>query len=433
MQAASLLRGAPNLTGRKKRTKSIAVIIADPSGARPAARAGRPAPESARERILAALDSTLSRSWPFSRDRADLVLDAGADGRWTLQVRGRRVFVHPGAYGRHSAVVETDASTLAELLEGRRSGTELWLSGALRVRGSIALALQLEGLIQSPARQPHFPHPRRVTAYGIDTFLLEAGQGPPVVLLHGLGATNASMLPTMHDLAADHRVIAPDLPGFGDSAKPVRAYHARFFARWVVALLDELGIERAHLIGNSMGGRIAIEVALSHPDRVERLALYAPAVAFRKLRQFVPLVRLLRPELAAVPMAVPRSTVINVLEQMFSRGDRLQQAWYQAATDEFLRVFSSRRGRIAFFSAAREIYLDHPFGERGFWNRLRELSRPALFLWGDRDPLVPARFARHVQTGIPAAESVVLDDCGHVPQFEHPALTHRLVRDFFDV
>lgn len=384
-----------------------------------------------RERIHAALDTTLSRSWPFSRARADLVLDAGTEGRWTLQVRGRRVFVSRGPSSRPSAVVETNASTLAKLLEGRRSGTELWLSGALRVRGSIALALQLEGLIQSPERRTHFPRPRRVTAYGIDTFFLEAGEGPPVVLLHGLGATNASMLPTMHDLAADHRVIAPDLPGFGDSAKPVRAYHARFFSRWLVSLLDELGIERAHLVGNSMGGRIAIEVGLSHPDRVERLALFAPAVAFRRLRQFVPLVRLLRPELAAVPMVVPRSTVIGALEQMFSRGDRLQQAWYHAATDEFLRVFSSRRGRIAFFSAAREIYLDHPFGERGFWSRLRGLSRPALFVWGDRDPLVPARFARHVEAGVPGARSVVLPDCGHVPQFEHPALTHGLVRDFF--
>ncbi len=359
------------------------------------------------------------------------MLDAGDEGNWTLQVRGRRVFVHRGGSQRPAAVVEADAATLAELLEGRRSGTELWLSGALRVRGSIALALQLEGLIQSPERQVHFPRPRRIKAYGIDTFFLEAGQGPAVVLLHGLGATNASMLPTMHDLAADHRVIAPDLPGFGDSAKPVRAYHARFFARWLVSLLDELGIERAHLIGNSMGGRIAIEVALSHPQRVDRLALFAPAVAFRKLRQFVPLVRVLRPELAAMPMAVPRSTVTGMLEQMFSRGDRLQQAWYQAATDEFLRVFSTRRGRIAFFSAAREIYLDHPFGESGFWHRLRDLSRPALFLWGDRDALVPARFARHVEAGVPAARSIVLPDCGHVPQFEHPAVTHQLVREFF--
>jgi pimeloyl-ACP methyl ester carboxylesterase len=95
-----------------------------------------------------------------------------------------------------------------------------------------------------------------------------------------------------------------------------------------------------------------------------------------------------------------------------------------------LRVFSTARGRIAFFSALREIYLDAPWGPRGFWGRLEQLSRPALFLWGDRDPLVPAKFARHVARAVPAAVSMVLEDCGHVPHFEHPERTHRLIRQF---
>ena len=92
---------------------------------------------------------------------------------------------------------------------------------------------------------------------------MEAGQGPPVVLLHGLGATKASFLPTLGALAPAHRVIAVDLPGFGDSVKPVlAAYDAPFFARSVVALLDALGLERATIVGNSMGGRVALEIGL---------------------------------------------------------------------------------------------------------------------------------------------------------------------------
>jgi pimeloyl-ACP methyl ester carboxylesterase len=253
-----------------------------------------------------------------------------------------------------------------------------------------------------------------------------------VILLHGLGATNASMLPSLHDLAKSYRVIAPDLPGFGESAKPLRAYHAGFFAKWLRSLLDVLEVDRARLIGNSMGGRIAIETALRFPERVDRLVLLAPAVAFRKLRQFVPLVRVMRPELGAVPMLVPRASVLRATEQLFSRRSRIDRVWFQAAADEFLRVFSSPRGRVAFFSAAREIYLDEPFGEKGFWERLRRLSPPALFMWGDRDMLVPAGFARHVEECVPRARSIVLEDCGHVPQFEQPELTHRLVRDFFE-
>src|SRR5690606_29882980 len=193
---------------------------------------------------------------------------------------------------------------------------------------------------------------------------------PPVVLLHGLGATNASMLPSLRDLSRDHRVIAPDLPGFGDSAKPLRRYHAQFFARWVVALLDRLGLECAHLIGNSMGGRIAIEVGLSHPDRVNRLALFAPAMAFKKLRQLVPLVRLMRPELGAMPLVVPRLTVTSTLRMIMARSQRLPNAWYEAAADEFLRVLATARGRISLFSAAQQIYLDEAFGQHGFWARL---------------------------------------------------------------
>ena len=116
--------------------------------------------------------------------------------------------------------------------------------------------------MQREERRAHFPKPSVISVRGVDTFLVDAGRGPPIVLLHGLGATNASFLPTLHELSRDYRVIAPDLPGFGDSAKPLRAYHATFFAKWAKALLDALGIERAHFIGNSMGGRVALEVAL---------------------------------------------------------------------------------------------------------------------------------------------------------------------------
>lgn len=387
---------------------------------------------TARERIQRALDTLVVARWPLEEDiEADLEIDAGDAGAWTVSTRRRHVSVSRGRVRKPSGVVSADGETMAEVLEGHRSGAETFLKGFLRVRGDLALAMRLEGLLDRAGRPRHFPTPHRVNARGIDTFYLEAGDGPPVIALHGLGATNASMLPTVVDLARDHRVIAPDNPGFGESAKPLRAYHAEFFAEWVVGLMDRLGIRRAHLVGNSMGGRIALEVALRSPERVDRLALFAPAVAFRKLRQFAPLVRALRPELGAVPLTLPRAAVIRGAREIFSRPDRLPEVWFEAAADEFLRVFHTLRGRIALFSAARQIYLDTPFGEAGFWARLAQLSRPALFIWGDRDILVPAGFARHVEEALPKARSVVLQDCGHVPQFELPERTHALVRDFF--
>ncbi len=388
-------------------------------------------PSSVERRIEAALDTRLIRRWPFEPNaRADLLLVAGSVASWTVRARGRRVFVSRGAKGRADGSVSAPPETLAEVLEGRRSGVEAWLEGRLTVRGNIALAMKLEGLLRNEDRPVRFPQPGFVHAHGIDTFYVQAGQGPPVVLLHGLGASNASMLPTLYDLARDHRVVALDLPGFGESSKPIRAYHAGFFAKWLVATLDALGIERAHLVGNSMGGRIAIEAALRFPERVDRLALLAPAVAFRKLRQFVPIVRVLRPELGAVPLPLPRLTVTRTIERLFAQKSRIPKAWFQAGADEFIRIFATARGRVAFFSAAREIYLDEPFGQKGFWDRLATLKRPALFLWGDRDVMVPHGFARHVEMAVPNAQSIVLADCGHVPQFENPDLLHRLVREF---
>lgn len=384
-----------------------------------------------RERIEDALDYQLVHVWPFDDlEQADLVLDARPVGRWTVHARDGRVTFKVGRVRRPTTTVYADARTLIDVLEGVRSGVSAWLEGDLRMRGNIALALKLEGLLRGPNRPVNFPRPGRVYAHGVDTFYLEAGHGEPVVLLHGLGSTCSGMLPTLDNLSRDYRVIVPDIPGFGESSKPIRPYHAGFFARWLVALLDELGINRAHLIGNSMGGRIAIEAALRSPERVDRVALLAPAVAMKKLRQFVPIVRTLRPEMAFVPLAARRSMVIMVTRRLFADPERIDPSWHEAAADEFLRTFSTARGRIAFFSALREIYLDAPSGPRGFWQRLEGLSRPTLFIWGDGDVLVPAKFSRHCERAVPNARSIVLEDCGHVPHFEHPELTHGLIRDF---
>jgi pimeloyl-ACP methyl ester carboxylesterase len=198
----------------------------------------------------------------------------------------------------------------------------------------------------------------------------------------------------------------------------------------VLALMDALGIERAHLIGNSMGGRISLEVAMGSPDRVRSVTLLCPAVAFIKRREFVPIVRLLRPELGLVPHRLPHRLVVRAVRQMFARPERLPDSWYEAGADEFLRVFRDPRGRAALYASMRHIYLDEPAGESGFWARLEQLAAPSMFLWGDRDRLVPAAFSRHVERALPSTRSVVLDDCGHVPQFELPERTHDLVSDF---
>jgi pimeloyl-ACP methyl ester carboxylesterase len=267
---------------------------------------------------------------------------------------------------------------------------------------------------------------RRVETESGTLSVLAAGTGDPLVCLHGLGATKGSFLPTVAALADRFTTISLDLPGFGDSTKPILApYHPPFFARAVVDLLNAMGIERAHLVGNSMGGRVALELGLRHAERVRKIVLLAPSLAWRRQRPWAPLVRLLRPELGLLQLA-PRWAV-----ERFVRGliPGANTSWVQAGVDEFLRAYLTPRGRAAFYAAARQIYLEEPHGAKGFWTRLATMKPPCLFVWGKRDTLVPIAFAAHVRSALPAAGHLELD-CGHVPQLERPAETHGAIAEF---
>ena len=179
-----------------------------------------------------------------------------------------------------------------------------------------------------------------------------------------------------------------------------------------------------------MGGRVAIEVALTHPERVRSVGLLCPAVAFVQ-RQLHPLVRLARPELGTLPHRFPGRLVERQFWRMFADRDVVDPHLAQIAVDEFQRIYRSPRARYAFLSAARNIYLEAPFGRRGFYPRLAGLQAPALFVWGSHDRLVSASFARHVGEWLPSAEQIILDGCGHVPQIERPAQTIGLLRRLF--
>ena len=194
--------------------------------------------------------------------------------------------------------------------------------------------------------------------------------------------------------------------------------------------LDALGIERAHVAGNSLGGRVAIELGLREPERVAGLALLCPAVAFVK-RTYHPLVRMLRPEVGLLPHQFTRAMIEARFWALFADRDNVDPALADTVVDEFRRTYASPGARIAFLAAARNIYLDDPFGRGGFYPRLAELEVPALFVWGSHDEVIAPTFRHHVEHWLPGAEQVVIEDCGHVPQVEHPEVTSELLHDFF--
>jgi pimeloyl-ACP methyl ester carboxylesterase len=259
---------------------------------------------------------------------------------------------------------------------------------------------------------------------------LTMGEGPDVLLLHGLGSSKASFLDTAAALSrSGYRVHALDLPGFGSSSKAPAVYGPAYFARTVIGVMDALGIARAHLVGNSMGGRAAIEIGLEHPDRVGALALLCPAVAFMR-RGWSPLVRLLRPELGVLPHSLGRARIEKTFWSLFADRDQADPTVADVVVDEFERTYRSPGARFAFLASARAIYLEEPSGPDGFYERLAGLRAPAMFVWGSHDRLIPAAFQRHVEAALPGADQILLEGCGHVPQVERPERTSGLIRRF---
>jgi pimeloyl-ACP methyl ester carboxylesterase len=252
-----------------------------------------------------------------------------------------------------------------------------------------------------------------------------------MLLLHGLGATKSSFFDTAAALSRRYTVHAIDLPGFGGSSKPATApYGAPYAARAVIGTMDALGIERAHLVGNSMGGRVAIEVGLERPDRVGGIALLSPAVAFVK-RDWHWLVRFARPELGMLPHSLGRHRIEQTFWALFADRDLVDPSVADIVADEFERIYRSPGARLAFIASARAIYLENPFGKHGFYPRLSTLQPPALFVWASHDRLIPEGFRHHVERWLPSAEQVVLEGCGHVPQVEVPERTNGLLERFF--
>lgn len=337
--------------------------------------------------------------------------------------RGVRLIADTG-HGRPDALIAADLRTWRHIAEDVRAGLAAYRSGRLIVRYNLHLAVGLLAATASRERGRLGVHCTDSSAGRVST--LTAGVGDPVVMIHGLGATKASFLPSIDALSRSFRTIAIDLPGFGDAAKPLRAaYDAPFFARSVVEVLDTLRLPRVHLVGHSLGGRVALEVAMRNPERLRTVTLMTPSLAWRRTRPWAPYLRLVRPELGFL-QPVPRAIADPLVRRLVPGTDT---GWGAVAVDEFLRGFLDPRGRAAFYAAARSIYLEEPGGPEGFWARLPAITTPSLFIWGRRDRLVPLAFERHVREALPAAGHEILD-CGHVPQLECPAALHTAMRRF---
>ena len=351
---------------------------------------------------------------------------------WEVRCGEHRARAHRGTTSRAPDVVlSSDATTWLALRRGELTGIEAYRRRLLHVRGNLDLAIAFEGFFEHEGGRAPLLRIHHVRLPGRTVSTLTTGEGPDVVLVHGLGGAKSSFLDAAAILSRRYRVHALDLPGFGSSSKPPTApYDARWFAETVRETMDALGIARAHVAGNSLGGKVALELGLQAPERVRSLVLLCPAVAFVR-RPYHPLVRLAVPEVGIVPHQFTRAIIEDRFWALFADRDRIDPSVCDTVVEEFRRTYASPGARVAFLAAARRLYLDEPFGRGGFYPRLAQLAVPSLFIWGSHDTVTPASLGDHVARWLPSAEQVVLDDCGHVPQIEHPDDTGDLLLDFF--
>jgi pimeloyl-ACP methyl ester carboxylesterase len=364
----------------------------------------------------------------------------GLSAEWELRVGGQSFAisvadhgcaVREGAAESPQAIITTEPDTWLAIDEGLITGGQAFLEHRLTAQGNLDLAVRLETLFRRyrRARKASDMDQVEVQADGLTLSCYVVGEGDPVVLLHGLGASKITWLPLLAPLAERHRVIVPDLPGHGESDKPRREYTPRFYAGVVRHLMDAVGVERAGVIGNSLGGRIALELALRSPGRVAGLALLDPSVPGLRWRYVMGFTRVFPTEIGAIPFPLRERWMEIMIRRLFARPDRLPYQGYSAAASEFIRIYRNPVARMAFFSTLRHIVTERP---DSFFASLRRIKQPALVIFGDQDRLVPARLGVRLAQHLPNSELVVLPDVGHVPQFEATDETLELLTSFLE-
>ncbi len=369
----------------------------------------------------------------------------GLHARWTIQVTGHgaytvhvrdgRCFVSVGAHPHADAAIETDADTWLDMIAGRTDGVAAFSAGRLFATGDLNLALRLDTVFMPGPEARRFLRTTRHQLRGVDVESFVAGHGhPPVLLLHGLAASKVSFLPTIDGLADRYEVHALDLPGFGKSDKPLpagRRYSPAWMADIVNAYMRAAGLRNAYVVGNSMGGRVAVELALRHPQRVVGLVGLGTAVAFDEWQWAGPVLRLVQSQWFGVaPLPLRASWVEAGIADLFHHASAVPQRNIAAAAGEVVRELRDPRHRLALAACVRHLVKERASGRRSFWRRIEKLRVPSYWIWGESDRLSACRYAERVASRLPDARVEVWPEVGHVPQFEVPQRSNDAIADF---
>lgn len=272
----------------------------------------------------------------------------------------------------------------------------------------------------------HEPVSREASIGGVHTHYVEQGGGEPLLLVHGFIVSHKEWLPVIPALAARFRVIAPDLPGFGASAKPTgpgAPYGWVNYARFLTQFLDHLGLDRVHVAGHSMGGGVALTLAADHPSRVRKLAAIDAAC--------YPFPLPLKAQITRVPglgELVVKKLYRRALFHDYFRND----VWSGHAgidleqVDDYYRDFNTPDGRDAAY-----IVMQHSMDPSPVAERVKKISADTLVLWGEDDRLFHKSLGERLAREIPGAKLTILPGVAHTPHEERPTETARILLDHF--
>jgi len=263
--------------------------------------------------------------------------------------------------------------------------------------------------------------------------VLDYGEGddrPPIIFIHGLSGCWQNWLENIPHFARTHRIIAIDLPGFGESEMPAEKISMKAYAETIDALMTTLGIDTAQIVGNSMGGFIGAELAIQHPARVERLVLVAAAGLsveyIRSQRKHGLRHRAENVAFFYVGWLASQSHAVARRRRLRSLLLLLVAAHPQKLPPALTIEQVSGSGKPGFCDAL-DAMLDYPLRDR-----LEKISCPTFIIWGDKDRLVPVKDAAIFEELIDDSRAVIYKDTGHISMMERPARFNADVEAFLD-
>ena len=271
---------------------------------------------------------------------------------------------------------------------------------------------------------------QHVNIHGHDVRYVRSGEGPVILLIHGIAGSSRTWREATEGLAAEHTVIAPDLIGHGESAKPIGDYSLGAHASGIRDLLGVLEVPRATVVGHSFGGGVAMQLAYQHPECCERLVLVGSGGLGREVSWMLRALALPGSELLW-PLIFPplvRDRGNDLGRALWRRGlirsARIDEMWpsYSSLADSpnrqaFLRTVRSvidARGKV--FSAKHRLYL-------AAW-------MPTLIIWGDQDNIIPVEHGRAAHEAIPHSRLEIFEGASHFPHAEQPERFVEVVSEF---